>query len=161
MQRQPSRGHRHRIRSQSQADSSVVADGIAALREQAASQASNVWQRVKAGGEELLNVRKLKTAEELTTIGGAIRRAAETLEDRDSAAAARYADRTAVYVEDVARYLEEADVDDLFADVQDAVRRQPAVFLTAMFLTGVAAARFIKATEPPKSGRRRRARSAS
>ena len=160
MNRDSSRGHRNRVRRRGAADSSVLRDGLSALREQAGARASSVLRRVKAGGEELLNVRKLQIAEELSTISGAIQRAADTLHDKHSPAAADYADAAAEYVEDAARYLEESDLDDLVADVQDLVRQQPAVFLAGMFLAGVAAARFIKATEPPKSGRRRRSRSA-
>ena len=159
--RDSSRGHRNRVRRRAAADSSVLRDGLTALRERAGARATTVLRRVKAGGEELLNVRKLQMAEELSTIGGAIQRAAETLHDnRSAASAADYAAAAAGYVEDAARYLEESDLDDLIADVQDLVRQQPAVFLAGMFLAGVAAARFIKATEPPKSGRRRRSRSA-
>jgi hypothetical protein len=156
MQRRTTRGHRNRIRQHTGPDGSVISDGLAALREQARAQASSLLGRVKAGGEELLNVRKLHAAEELATIGGAIRRAADTLHGRGrSGGAADYADSLAERVEHAARYLERVDVDDLIADVQDAVQKQPAIFLTGMFLVGVAAARFIKATEPPKRPKRR------
>src|SRR5688500_5373336 len=156
MQRRTTRGHRNRIRSHTERNGSALADGVAALREQAAAQAAALLRRAKAGGEELLNVRKLHVAGELSTIGGAIKHAADTLHDRSgSASVADYADAAARYVEEASRYLERADVNDLVADVQDAVRRQPAVFLTGMFLVGVAAARFIKATEPPTRPKRR------
>ena len=156
MQRRTTRGHRNRIRQHTELNGSALADAVTALREQAAAKAGSLMHRVKAGGEELLNVRKLHAAEELATIGGAIRRAADTLHDRGSSeTAAGYANGMADYVDDAARYLGRADLSDLVADVQDVVRKQPAVFLGAMFLAGVAAARFIKATEPPKRGKRR------
>lgn len=154
MQRRTSRSHSARMR-QHGSNGSALADGVAALREQAATQARTLLDRAKAGGQEVLNVRRLYVAEELSTLGGAVRRAADTLHDRSrSAGLAEYADSVADRLDDAARYLERADVEDLVADAQDLVATQPAVFLTSMFLAGVAVARFVKASEPPKRGRR-------
>jgi hypothetical protein len=135
-----------------------LGDGIESLRQQAGAKASAVLGRVKAGGQEVLNVRKLQASAELSTLGEAFREASQTLKRKQSPTAAEYADAAAGWVEQGARYIDEADFDDLIADVQDLVRRQPAVFLAGMFVAGVAAARFLKATQPPRSGRRRRAR---
>ena len=45
----------------------------------------------------------------------------------------------------MARYIEENDLNDVFEDVGVLARQQPLLFGGAMFLAGLAAARFIKA----------------
>jgi hypothetical protein len=113
---------------------------------------------VKHEGEEFLSERKSLVAEQLANISSAIRRAADKLHDTDSEFIATYVDRAADKVDDVGHYIEQNDLRDVVEDAGVVARQQPLLFGGAMFLAGLATARFLKAAtaEPPRSGRARR-----
>ena len=113
-------------------------------------------EQVKHEGEEFLSERKSLVAGQLTHISGAIRRAADKLHDTDSKFIADYVDRAADKVDDVGRYIDEHDLRDVMEDVGGVARRQPLLFAGGMFLAGLAAARFLKASTGERSGRSRR-----
>ena len=138
--------------------SGVFAAAFESARERAGTQVGELVEQVKHEGEEFLSERKSLVAEQLTNISSAIRRAADKLHDTDSEFIANYVDRAAAKVNDVSRYVEEHDLREVVEDAGVVARRQPLVFGGAMFLAGLAAARFLKAAtaEPPRNGRSRR-----
>jgi len=64
--------------------------------------------------------------------------------------AAQYTDTAAKKLDDVARYLEGADVKQMARDLQSYARRNPAVFFGSAFTLGILAARFLKSS--PQNG---------
>jgi hypothetical protein len=127
-----------------------------AARERAGAQVGELVEQVKHEGEEFLSERKSLVAGQFTNISGAIRRAADKLHDTDSKFIADYVDRAADKVDDVGRYIDEHDLRDVVEDVGVVARRQPLLFAGGMFLAGLAAARFLKASTAERSGRSRR-----
>ena len=127
-----------------------------AARERAGAQVGDLVEQVKHEGEEFLSERKSLVAGQFTNISGAIRRAADKLHDTDSKFIADYVDRAADKVDDVGRYIDEHDLRDVMEDVGVVARRQPLLFAGGMFLAGLAAARFLKASTGERSGRSRR-----
>jgi len=59
-----------------------------------------------------------------------------------------YADSLAGQVDRAVTYLRENDVDDLTAQIEDAARKQPALFIGGAFVLGIALARFLKSSAP-------------
>ena len=159
MRRSTPRRNSARPRQRSRNESSgVFGAAFEAARERAGSQVGELVEQVKHEGEEFLSERKSLVAEQFTNISSAIRRAADKLHDTDSGFLANYVDRAADKVDDVGHYIEENDLRDVVEDAGVVARQQPLLFGGAMFLAGLAAARFLKAAtaEPPRSGRARR-----
>jgi hypothetical protein len=59
---------------------------------------------------------------------------------------AKYVETAAIKVEDVARYLETADLQTVSRDVESFARRNPAVFVGGAFALGIILARFMKSS---------------
>ena len=137
--------------------SGVFTAAFEAARDRAGAQVGELVEQVKQEGEDFLSQRKSLVAEQFTNVSGAIRRAADKLHDTDSEFIATYVDRAADKVDDVGRYIEEHDLRDVIEDAGVLARQQPLLFGGAMFLAGLAGARFVKAAtaEPPRNGRPR------
>ena len=118
---------------------------FAALKQQTGEQAGQVFEQLREQGTEYISRRKAVAAEGLSSVGAAIHRAAERLTDQNSSGLATYVDAAAQRVDEAARYVERRDLEGLRHDAETFVRRQPAVALGAMFIGGLALARFIKA----------------
>ena len=157
MDRSSSRNSNRPARKRPARDTGVFGAAFDAARERAGSQVGELVEQVKHEGEEFLTERKGLLAEQFTNVSTAIRRAADKLHDTDSAFVASYVDRAADKVEDVGKYIEQRDLRDVIEDAGVVARRQPVLFGGAMFLAGLAAARFLKAAtaQPPRRSRRR------
>ena len=116
-----------------------------AWAERAAAQASELGDWVMESGARILTTKKSDVASELTKVAGAIRRAAEKLNDQDSAAVARHVETAAGRVERAASYLEQRDLNGVVEDVEALARRRPLWFLGGMLVAGIAAAQFVRA----------------
>jgi len=129
----------------------VVRRGTRAAREVAAEAVADVTQKVRTRAERLLAEQKHRAASELQEVGKSIRGVAGQLQAGPLGAVGEYVEAAAEGVTRASRYLEEQDLGALVKDAEDAVRRVPQWFLPAMFVAGLALARFAKATEnqPP------------
>jgi hypothetical protein len=69
----------------------------------------------------------------------------------------RYAERLADQMDRLSDYLRDRDIDRLVGDAEDFARNRPEIFLSASFLAGLMAARFLRASSPqgPRGGSRR------
>lgn len=130
-----------------------------AARERAGAQVGELVEQVKHEGEEYLAERKGLVAEQFANVSSAVRRAADKLHDTDSALIADLVDRAADTLEDAGKYIEQRDLSDVIEDAGVVARRQPLLFMSGMFVAGLAAARFLKAAtaelEPPPRRSRR------
>ena len=100
----------------------------------------------KAQAKGAVEQRKTTAAESLGTVAEALRGAANTLGEGQTAPLGEYAESAAQQVDKVARYLREKDVQTLTRDTETFARRHPELFLGGAFIAGVLAARFLKST---------------
>jgi len=126
-------------------------------------QVGNVVSDVKSGASALMDgakaqavgaveQRKTTAAESLGTVAEALRGAANTLGEGQTAPLRAYADSAAEQVDKAARYLRDKDVQTLARDTETFARRHPEVFLGGAFLAGILAARFLKSTGQRSAG---------
>ena len=159
MNRSSSRNRRARKRASR--DAGAFGAAFDDARDRASAQVGDLVEQAKHEGHEFISGRKGLLAEQFTNVSGAIRRAADKLHDTDSEFIAGYVDRAAEKVEEIGRYIEENDLPDVIEDAGEMARRQPLLFVSGMFLAGLAAARFVKAatdSQPSRRGGRARRR---
>jgi hypothetical protein len=155
-ERRDSRGDGGRMAGRTDDVTRQAENTWAAIRSQTGEQAGQMIQRLRDQSGEYLSQRKALAAEGLSSVSAAIHRAAEKLSDQNSGTLATYVDAAAQRVDDAARYIDSRDLAELRTDAEDFVRRQPAVALGAMFIGGLAVARFLKAGSGGGSSRSRR-----
>ena len=115
------------------------------------AQAAFAARQLRDRGQYLLNERKSRVARGLADFGTAIKRAADTLEDREGKAVAHYVAAAADQVDSAARYLDRHDITEVTQQIGELTRRRPAVAFAGLFLAGVAAARFMRAARAATS----------
>jgi len=120
------------------------------LLQQAKQTTNEVVNQVQQQASSQLNRQKDTAASELSTVGNAIRRFGESLNNEGQGPiarmAAQYGDKAAESLDRAARYLREQDPQRLLNDVQSFGRRQPALLIGGAFLLGFAGARIIKSS---------------
>ncbi len=134
----------------------------------------DLTEQAKAAGDELRGVagrltgeakgrlseqvlaRKQEVVGHVSSVGAAVRDAADRLEE-DHSPVACYVRTAAEGLDRAADRLRDADLGDIYGDAERFARRHPEVVLGGLFLVGVGIARFLKAS----SDDRRRDRSAS
>jgi hypothetical protein len=89
------------------------------------------------------NERKQRAAEQVGGIAEALRSASRSLARSQIPAAARYTDRAATQIEDVARALRERRWGELIDDIEHVARRQPVLFVAGAVATGFLIGRFL------------------
>lgn len=130
---------------------------LRSLSEQARQQAVETTEDVKAKGREYITERKNRLGDEFHQVSDAVRRASEEMRREDNGSyLARYTDRVADSADRAAGYLWAHDVEDVASDLQDFTRRHPEIVFGGLFIAGLAAARFLKATMPEPSRPARR-----
>ena len=118
------------------------------VRNDLKEQACEATDRTLERGRQFAEERKGIAAKELGTFGSAIRSAAESLESNGEEAVAGYAHMCAEQLERGSNYLSKRKLGDLYHDANRFARKHPELFLGGMFLVGIAAARFLKASTP-------------
>ncbi|HEY3911984.1 MAG TPA: hypothetical protein VGM07_19150 [Stellaceae bacterium] len=98
------------------------------------------------------NERKQRVAEQVGGIAEAIRSAARSLDRSQTPTAARYADRAAEQIEDLAHALRERRWGELIGDLEMIARRQPALFVTGAVAVGFLIGRFLSVSNRPADG---------
>jgi hypothetical protein len=89
---------------------------------------------------------KDRAAGSLGGVAQALRQTSQQLRDQDQAGTTQYVDGAANQIERVASYLQHTDINDVFDDVEQFARRQPALFLGGAFALGLLGARFLKSS---------------
>lgn len=98
------------------------------------------------------NERKQRAAEQAGGIAEALRSAARSLARSQIPTAARYTDRAAEQIEDVARALRERRWGELIGDVEQVARRQPVLFVAGAVATGFLIGRFLSVSSRNSEG---------
>lgn len=128
--------------------STLLREGLTTLRESAGARAGSTSEMIRAQGERLLRQRKSRAAEELASVGDAIRLAADKLHDRRIDSLAGYVDAAAARVDDLAELIRRRDLVELTRDLEELARRRPVAVVGGLFVAGLAAGRFIRAGRP-------------
>jgi hypothetical protein len=89
------------------------------------------------------NERKQRAAEQVGGLAEAVRVAARSLDRSQIPTAARYVDRAAAQVEDLAQALRERRWGELIGDIEDVARRQPVLFIAGAMAVGFLVGRFL------------------
>jgi len=116
------------------------------VAKEAKRQVGDIARKVRDSGEQVLDEQKNRVAKLCGDVCVAMQQAGDTLEEKGDHLLASYAHAIADRSDTACHYIEQHSGRDLFRQVQDFASRRPEVFLGAMFLAGLAAARFFKAS---------------
>lgn len=112
-------------------------------------------QATSQAGERASNVlaaQKTRLADEVSVFAEALHKAGDTLDERNDQAIGRYVHQAADCIDSCVNYLRERDTSEMVRGIGGFTRRHPEVVLGGLFLAGVAAARFLKASDRNRSG---------
>lgn len=121
--------------------------------QRAKQQVEEAADKAKRHGENLLAQQKERVVTELNAYSSAARRAASRLEQESDLNLSRYIGGAATRLDELSHHVSEKNLGELWDEVEGMVRRRPEIYYGGMFLAGLAAARFLKAS------RRKRMRS--
>lgn len=110
------------------------------------TEVSAATERLRRRAGENVESQREQAATMVGDLGGAIRRAAEELHERNDDRVAEWAEAIAEQCEKASSYLAERDLRTLGSELSNAARRRPGLAIGGMFLVGLAAARFLKAS---------------
>jgi len=145
--------------SQSRGAQSEVRQEFDRMRRETRGPAADVARRIREQSDEFIKQRKAQAAEELSTVGEAIHRAASKLHQAKTGAIADYVDDAAKAVERAAKYVERSELQELVNDVARFARARPMLVIGTVVATGLVVGRFITATparQEAREGRRRK-----
>jgi len=97
-------------------------------------------------GEEYVRENKERAADRIGGVSQSIRQTADRFEQEKDPNIAHYTRLVADKLEQAAGYIRERDLNQLKHDGEDLARRHPAVIFGGLFVAGLAAARFLKAS---------------
>jgi len=127
-----------------------VVSGTREVKEQVMQKASELTRAVADGvreeAEKFFDEQKGKLGDKAKRVGKAINQAAHALHAVKADPLAEAVDAAAERINEASSYLEERNLGDLVSDAEDVARRHPALLLGGLFVTGLIAARFIKAS---------------
>lgn len=158
---------------QNEPDSADVGDTEISSTKKAGARVSKDWEDVKSrAGEDFSDIKrearhefdnareaasgfaddqKNYAADQMESIASAFHRVGDELRSRDTRWVGRYAGDAAERLEGLARRTRLSSVDDLVGDLEKFGRERPAAFLTGAALLGLAASRFLSASESRRS----------
>jgi hypothetical protein len=127
-----------------------VVSGTREVKEQVMQKASELTRAVADGvkeeAEKFFGEQKGKLGDKAKRVGKAINQAAHALHAVKADPLAEAVDAAAERIKQASSYLEERNLGDLVSDAEDVARRHPALLLGGLFVTGLLAARFVKAS---------------
>lgn len=116
--------------------------------------AGQVKDQVGQRAESAFDQGKTRAADSLGSVAQTLRQATQQLRDQQQQGASQYVERAAEQMDRLSGYLRTADMHDIADRVEDAARRQPALFLGGVFALGLAGARFLKSSRQNESQQR-------
>lgn len=126
------------------------------MTEAAKAKACQAAGQAKESGAQYAREKKARVAEEIGVFSGAIRKASSKLHDEQHDSIASYVDAAAEQLDCCRHSLESKDIGEIVDDVQDFARRRPEVVYGGLFVAGLAAMRFLKASSPSQRTTRHR-----
>lgn len=130
----------------------AIAGEAKQLSEDASAAVRDAASQAQAEGMDFLHRRKDQAAEELSHIEQAVRRASDTLREENDTNLAGYTDAIASTISEVSGWLKRKDLSGIVSDAEHLARRRPELFFGGMFISGLAAARFLKASSHHRAG---------
>jgi hypothetical protein len=100
----------------------------------------------RSAAESLLEEQKRQIADRISGIAGALRSAAQPLDESQSHVIARYLEQGAMQVDGFSRSMRERHWGELVADTEDLARRQPTWFVLGAVATGFVVGRLLWAS---------------
>jgi vacuolar-type H+-ATPase subunit E/Vma4 len=119
--------------------------------ERVKEKAKEAGDKIKEQGRTFLNEQKERVGSEIETYSAAARRAAERLESESDTNLSSYISSAADQLDRLATRVQERDLGELIDDVEEMARRRPEVFYGGMFVAGLVAARFLKASKEKRA----------
>jgi hypothetical protein len=116
------------------------------MKKKAGEMTRAVTGTIKEEAERLFDEQKGKAASKVARYGKVIHQAAHALRAVKAEGLAEYVDSAGVKVEGLTDYLEERNLTQVLQDAGEVARRHPGLTIGGMFLTGLALARFLKAS---------------
>lgn len=114
------------------------------VRSRARHLVDNVRSTATEKAEERISEQKYRAADSLGNVAQSLRTASQQLPD--DGGMSRYMAQAANQVDNLASFLNNRDVAELFDEVESLARRQPAVFVGGAFALGVLGARFLRSS---------------
>jgi hypothetical protein len=149
------------LAEQAQQVADDLKDKVAAVADSVTQTAKEEADEVGVAAKEFLNEatdrvksvvgdQKNAGADYLDTVARAVHRAAREF-DADVPQAARYIRRAGGQIGSIAQAVRQRDIRELVTEVEDAARRQPALFFGGAVILGFAALRFLKSAPPTQT----------
>lgn len=113
---------------------------------QAKEQAKNVASQAAEQGKSAINQQKDSVVQQVDSVSGAIRSAADRLQEDGQSQTSQYVGMFADQIESFSRQLRNKDANTLMRDMENLSRRSPVVFFAGALVAGFAAARFMKSS---------------
>jgi hypothetical protein len=140
---------------ESTAGATSVKEVFNQAKDQTKEVASQAFGQVQEKATTAIDSQKSNLAQGLTSVAEGLRQMTGNLREAEQQTpiaqfTARYGESLTEQVEQISRYLDERDVNQMLRDVESFARRNPAVFVGSAFALGMLAARFLKSS----SGRR-------
>lgn len=130
-----------RLKDDAGAVAETARQDLESVKHEAEAQLGKTVEKAKGLASEQKNL----FANQMTDIAEAVSKVASELEAKDSATAV-YARTVADSADRIGRTIRERDIDGLIATAEDFGRKQPALFIAAAALAGLAASRFFVAS---------------
>jgi hypothetical protein len=111
-----------------------------------AGRSEGVVDKMKHTATSQLANQKNRAADGLGSVAQAVRQSSQHLRDNQQDTIARFTDQAADQIDRFNQTLRDKDIAELFDDVQQMARRQPALFIGGAFAVGLLASRFFKSS---------------
>lgn len=116
------------------------------VAEQAKRKAREAAEHAKSSGMQYAREKKVRLAEEIGVLSDAIRKASGKLHEEQHESIASYVDVAAEQLDRCRQAIETREVGELVGDAQEFARRRPELVYGGLFVAGLAAMRFLKAS---------------
>jgi vacuolar-type H+-ATPase subunit H len=123
-----------------------VKETVREAKDKIKEKTKEVATQARERGEEYFRENKERAADRIGSVSESIRQTADRFEQEKDPNIAHYTRLVADKLERAAGYIRERDLNQLKQDGEDLARQHPAVFFGGMFVAGLAAARFLKAS---------------
>jgi hypothetical protein len=120
---------------------------IREVKDQVVGQAKTTLQQARDRAGSSLGESKTQVADQFGTVAAALRRTTEHLRSEDQQRIAGLTETVARQVDQVANYLRNKDARAMRSDLENLVRRQPALVLGSALVLGLIGARFLKSSQ--------------
>ena len=118
----------------------------ASIRENATRGAQNLIDRAEQQARSKINATQKDVGLTLSSVASTLMSSSTQLRDEQQNAAGEYVGKAAEQIDRLARYIQNADPNEVADNVRNFARQRPAVFIGAAFALGVIGARFLKSS---------------